>query len=40
MDSIEIFGALPCKLQMLHLVLSYRDMSSARKVSEGSLDQG
>ena len=40
MDSIELFGALSCKFQMLHLVLSYWDVSSAGTVSEERLDQG
>lgn len=40
MDSIELISALSRKLQMLRLVLSYWDMSSAGKVSEEKLDQG
>lgn len=37
MDSIELISALSCKLQMLYLVLSYGNMSSAANVSEVSL---
>ena len=39
MDSIESIGALSCKLQMLYLVLSYRDMGSAGKISEEKLSK-
>lgn len=34
MDSIELISALSCKLQMLYLVLSYRNVSSTGKMSE------
>ena len=39
MGSIESIGALSCKLQMLYLVLSYRDMGSAGKISEEKLSE-
>ena len=39
MDSIESIGALSCKLQMLYLVLSYRNMGSAGKISEEKLSE-
>lgn len=38
MDSIELIGALSCKFQMLYLVLSNGNMSSAASVSEVKLD--
>ena len=40
MNRIEMIGALSCKLQVLYLVLSYWNMSSAGKVSDEKLDQG
>ena len=39
MNSIESIGALSCKLQMLYLVLSYRNMGSAGKISEEKLSE-
>ena len=40
MDSIKLISASPCKLQVLYLILSHRNMSRSEKVSEEKLDQG
>ena len=37
-DSIELISASSRKFQMLYLILSYRNMSRAGKVSEKELD--
>ena len=40
MHSVEMISALSCKLQVLYLILSYRNMSSAGNVSQEKSEAG